>query len=163
MHVLKYGSSKLCLENFIYTKKFLFLKENEKKMRNSIEETSSLEENNRLLAEQILAESYGAISLVEVIYGSIHWKLAKEYTNLAFIYLEISKLAKQARAECEKAWKILVEDFRHQTRLELEKENGDDNDDGLATATTAHMYPNFNNHQMILNYIYGRASTILKR
>lgn len=116
----------------------------------------------------MINEACGSISLVEVIYGSIHWKLAKEITNLALIYLEVRKLPKQARIECEKAWTILVEDFRHQTRNELNADEGLDkepqqgqldSDDGLQTT---HVYPDCSKHQMILNYIYGRASSILK-
>lgn len=148
---------------------FIFLKENERKIRNSIEEMPSLTEENRLLAEKMVTESCGAIALVEVTYGSIHWKLAIENTRLAVLYLETSKLPKQAKIECEKSWTILFEDFRHQTRKELQAENDSeskpnddqaDNDDGLLTP---HIYPDCNKHQMMLNYIYGRASTLLKQ
>jgi hypothetical protein len=110
----------------------------------------------------MVAESTGAIALIEVIYGNIHWKLAKEHTNLAMIYLEFKGLPKQARVHCEKAWSILVAEFTHKARLELHglENQSEENDDD--ESSKAHLYPDCNKHQMILNYIYGRASTLLK-
>lgn len=131
---------------FVYS-----LKDNSTNLKQSIEEKPMLVEANKKIAESILTECYGAISLVEVLYGSIHWKLAKERTNLALIYLEIQYLPKQAKLECEKVWSILVEDVRNRARLEPDQPD-----------YQLEFYPDYNKHQLIVNYIYGRASTLLK-
>lgn len=133
-----------------------------------VEKNAALKEENAKIADQMVNESSGAISLVEVIYGSIHWKLAKEHTNLALIYLDFKNMAKQAREQCQKAWSILVEDFKHKKRMEdihganFEEAEHENNAGGSEEDKSDHIYPDCNRHQMMLNYIYGRASTILK-
>lgn len=123
----------------------------------------------------MIAESVGAISLVQVIYGSYHWKLAKEHTNLALVYLEFKHKPKQAKYHCEKAWSILVDDLKQKTVLEMNQPNrdADELDADLTENDTSSMggqdeqayvpYQDFDKHQMLLNYIYGRSCALLKQ
>lgn len=110
-------------------------------MKISIEHKADLEAENEKLAEEILKESTGVISLNEVVYGPSHLKSAWSYINLALNYLECKNLAKQAKINCEKAWMIQIQNLK---TLEGEHDLIDQK------------------HEMIVNFVYGRSCTLLK-
>jgi hypothetical protein len=159
----------------IFVTKVLNSKQNLEKIKSakSSHDSIALKAENERLVESMINELVGSIALIQVIYGSFHWKLAKEHTNLALIYLEHKNLPKQAKVHCEKAWSILVEDLKHKSIHVKENELADESekqpkesvDDEFTEeeAAISHaQYQGFHRHQMMLNYIYGRASTLLK-
>lgn len=109
--------------------------------------------DNEIIADSMIKESLGCICLTQVIYGSSHWKLAVAYINLAQVYLEFANLPKQAKHHCEKAWTVLVDELKDQSIYEPNT-NGSEN---------TKLNPDSNKQQMMLNYIYGRACTLLKQ
>lgn len=117
-----------------------FEKANVLKLKYSIENKSELETKNEKIAEELLKESSGIVALNEVVYGTRHLKSAWSHINLALIYLECKNLPKQAKNHCEKSWQI-------QTNILKSEGSYDEIDD---------------KHEMINNFVYGRACMLLK-
>ena len=124
------------------------------------------------MCDELVKELAGVITLTQVIYGDTHWKLAWAHINLAQVYLEQKRLAKQAKHHCELAWAIYLEDLKDRTRRGLfvnttapkdEKNVGVNGENEQDDESDADYYnPDADRHQMILNYLHGRACTILK-
>lgn len=111
---------------------------------------------NEKIADLMVQECLGCIALSQVIFGSSHWKFAMAYTELALIYLEFKNLPKQAKLHCETAWKILYEELKNKNLHEANKSEYQSNNFATVIPCLIHK------HQMILNYIYGRACTLTK-
>ena len=146
-------------------------KENKEAMKTkklNAEASRALQTTNEKLADEMISEVCGVIALNQVVYGKLDWRLAWSHTSLALVYLEHKHLAEQARHHCECAWQIYVDKCQSDisagatqltaaaaanvagetdTNSELEYHNEDEE---------------HHKHQMILNYVYGRASTILQ-
>ena len=116
------------------------------------------------LAESILVESINVIPLIEIVYGIEDHKTASAYTNLAQVYLDYKNMPNQAKHHCEKAWSILFKclktDIYHNYYKPDESAQNIDGPDGPVTVSS--MSTSYiDREQMILNYVYGRACTIL--
>ena len=90
--------------------------------------------------------------LIEVIYGSNHIKLAWAHINLANVYLECKNLPVQAKSHCEDAFRIQIEYLK-----KLAVEDHFSPEDGLGEYEFMDQ-----KYQMILNYVYGKACSLLK-
>lgn len=111
---------------------------------------------NEKIADLMIEECLGCIALSQVVFGSSHWKYAMAYAELALIYLEFKNLPKQAKLHCETAWKILYEELKNKNLHEANKSDFQSSNFASVTPCLIHK------HQMILNYIYGRACTLIK-
>ena len=131
------------------------MKENLSKITDTSQESQEIKEKNEKLADLMVKELIGVISLNQVIYGQSHWKLAWSHIHLAQIYLEYKNLPKQAKHHCEQAWSIFLEDLKDETCFNLNNTN--------ESNTYEYYNQDLNKHQMILNYIYGKSCTILKQ
>jgi len=118
-------------------------------------QVENLKEINESLADEMLKELLGVNSLTQVIYGDTHWKLAWSHTNIALVYLEQKHLAKQAKHHCERAFQVYTDDLKEQARRQLLTNDGLD-------LTEEFYNPDEFRHQMILNFVFGKACTILK-
>lgn len=131
-------------------------KENVLAIKKCTPESSGLTEVNEKIADLMIQECVGCISLTQVVFGSSHWRYAMAYGELALVYLEFKNLPKQAKQHCETAWKVLYEELKNKNLHEANKSENQLNN--FASITPRIIYK----HQMILNYIYGRSCTLLK-
>ncbi|CAF0810696.1 unnamed protein product [Brachionus calyciflorus] len=131
-------------------------KENLSQIKIYAAESDELKIENDKISDLMINERLGSIALSQVIYGSSHWRYAMAYTELALVYLEFKNLPKQAKHHCETSWYILYEELKNKTLHEVNK--GENQLSNFSTISSEIV----NKHQMMLNYIYGRACTILK-
>ena len=124
---------------------------------NTLSQVENLDQINEHLVDEIIKELVGVISLTQVIYGDSHWKLAWAHTNLALTYLELKQLPKQAMHHCERAFQVLTDEIREQSRRSLLLANSDIDE------SEEFYNPDSCRHQMILNYVYGKSCTLLKK
>ncbi|RNA26660.1 tetratricopeptide repeat 23 isoform X4 [Brachionus plicatilis] len=139
----------------VYNLKKTF-KENTLLIKQYSTQSSELTANNEKISDLMVQECLGCIALSQVVFGSSHWRYAMAYTELALIYLEFKNLPKQSKQYCEIAWKILYEELKNKTLHEANKSENQSNNFASITPQVV------NKHQMMLNYIYGRACTLLK-
>lgn len=107
---------------------------------------------NEKIAEDLLKESVELIGLNSVIYGENHIKLAWAHINLALVYLECKNLPKQAKLHCENAFRVQIEYLK---KLASDEEACEE--DCLEDYEVGDQ-----KHQMILNFVYGCACSLLK-
>ena len=115
---------------------------------------NDLEKENEKITESLFGESSQLISLNMVIYGENHCKLAWAHINMAEIYLECMNLPKQAKAQCDNAFRVQIEYLK---KLTVEEEELEQLDEVLSLDVIDDQ-----NYQMKLNYIYGRSCGLLK-
>ena len=109
-------------------------------MKSKKKEEIKIEQEN--LNENLFKERIGLICLNDAIHGKRSLNLSHAHVNLGQAYLNYRNLPKQAKVHCEKAWKIQVECLKENIYEEFSL------DDSY--------------HQMVLNFVYGRACTLLK-
>ncbi len=137
-------------ESEILVKNLKFKYESNQKKLKQTEVDLAVKLENEKICEEILRESIELIGLNAVVYGENHFKLAWAYINLAQVYLEIADMPKQAKKHCINAFKVQVEYVKKLTR--------DEEVDSIEEfESNDHM------HQMILNYVYGRAGDMLEK
>jgi hypothetical protein len=121
----------------------------EQQQQNSKEAIEEIDKVNNQMVEKLMNEAISLIGICYPIYGNKSWKTAWSHINLAQIYLEFKGWPLQSKEHCEKAMKILVDEFEEISLC-------------LAHNQLPIRNKNINKHQAILNFVYGRSCTLLR-